>query len=143
MPVVFKPMALNAAGGGGAPGRADQWLNRCLFINAEDGGMPRWVQIQSDNVGGFRLKVRIIACHRLIQPMRLQPSFFRNAMDGILADAELPRRAAAAQRGTIPGRLRVAEKSGLAASASAPRVAVPDGRDPGPAPKQESAASIE
>ena len=105
VPVVFKPMALNAAGGE-RQNRVEpiKCLNRRLFINAEHGGMLRWVQIQSDNVGGFRLKVRIIACHIPIQPMRLQPSFFPNAMDGILADAQLRGELAATPlRGTIPG----------------------------------------
>ena len=104
VPVVFEPMAFNAAGGK-RQNRVEpiKCLNRRLFINTEHGGMLRWVQIQSDNVGGFSLEVWIIACHIPIQPMRLQPSFFPNAMDGILADAQLRGEFAATPlSGTIP-----------------------------------------
>ena len=104
VPAVFKPMAFDAAGGK-RQNRVEpiQCLNRRLLINAEHGGMLRWVQIQSDNVGGFCLEVRIIACHIPIQPMRLQPSFFPDAMDGILTEAQLCGELAATPlRGIIP-----------------------------------------
>jgi hypothetical protein len=90
VPLVFKPMAFDAAGGK-RQNRIEpiMCLNRRLLINTEHGGMLRWVQMQPDNVGGFSLEVRVIACHKPIQPMRLQPSFFPDATDGILADAQL------------------------------------------------------
>src|ERR1700759_4443959 len=105
VPVVFKSMAFDAAGGK-RQNRAEpiKRLDRRLLIHTEHGGMLRRVQIQSDNVGGLRLEVRIIACHIPLQPMRLQPSFFPDAMDGILADAQLRGQLAATPlRGTIPG----------------------------------------
>ncbi len=90
VPVVFKSMAFGAAGGK-RQNRIEpiQCLNRRLLINTEHGGMLRRIQIQSDNVGGFGLEVRIVAGHIPLQPMRLQPRFFPDAMHGILADAQL------------------------------------------------------
>ena len=60
MPVVFEPMALDAARRKRQNRIAPiKCLNRRLLINAEYRGMLRRVQIQPDNVRGFSLEVRI------------------------------------------------------------------------------------
>jgi hypothetical protein len=59
MPVVFEPMALDAAGRK-RQNRIEpiKCLNRRLLINAEHRGMLRRVQIEPENVRGFGLEVR-------------------------------------------------------------------------------------
>ena len=51
--------------------------------------MLRRVQIQPDDVCGFRLELRIIADHITLQPMRLQTCLYPDAMHSIFTDAQL------------------------------------------------------
>lgn len=63
----------------GAPGRQRQHgiepiesLNRGLLVEAEDRWMLRRIDVQCDNVGGFRLKRGIGRSHVAVQPVRLE-----------------------------------------------------------------------
>ena len=62
MPVVFESVALDAAGRK-PQNRVEpiKCLNGRLLSHAEHRVMPRRIQIQSDNVRGFGLELRIIA----------------------------------------------------------------------------------
>src|SRR5579859_1931561 len=90
MPIVFEPMALDAARGE-RQNRIEpiQRLNSRLLINAEHRGMLRRIQIQPNDVSRFRLEVRIVAGHVPLQPMWLQPRLFPDAMYRIFTDIEL------------------------------------------------------
>ena len=74
---------------------AVQGLNGGLFIDAEHGRMLRRIQVQADDVGGFAFEVRIVAGHVALQAMRLQSSFFPDAMHGVFTDAQRCRQLAA------------------------------------------------
>ena len=63
-------------------------LNGRFLINAEDGGMTGWVQLQTDDVGGFAFEVRIVRGHIALQAVRRQSSLFPQPMDDVFADAE-------------------------------------------------------
>jgi hypothetical protein len=66
--------------------QAIQHLNGGLLIHAEHCRMPRWIQVQADDIGGLRFKVRIVAGHLTLQPMRQQSGLFRGAMRSVFAD---------------------------------------------------------
>src|SRR5262245_56942196 len=51
--------------------------------------MLRWIQIETDNIGGLAFKVRIVAGNVALQPMRLQAGFMPDALDGIFADLQV------------------------------------------------------
>jgi len=87
MPVVFEPKALDVSRRK-RQNRIEpiQRLNRRLFIDTEDCGMLRRIQIQSDDVSRFGFEVWIIAGHVPLQPIRFQPDFLPDAMHCILAD---------------------------------------------------------
>jgi hypothetical protein len=57
--------------------QAIQRLNGGLLIHAEHRRMPRWIQVQANDVGGFGLEFRIVAGHVALQPMRLQAGSFQ------------------------------------------------------------------
>lgn len=48
-------------------------LDGALFIHAEDCGIERRLEIESDDISCFGLKIGIIALHVMAQTMRLQP----------------------------------------------------------------------
>ena len=61
MAVILEPMAFGAAG----RERQDriqpiECLNRRLLVGREHGRVLRWIHIQPDHVGGFRLEVGIV-----------------------------------------------------------------------------------
>ena len=62
-------------------------LDRALFVHAENGGMGRRGQIQSNDVGGFRFESGIVGSHE-VAPMRLQPVAPPDARDAHVPDAE-------------------------------------------------------
>jgi hypothetical protein len=41
--------------------QAVERLNRALLIDAEDSGVLRWIQIETDNVSGLFFKLQIVA----------------------------------------------------------------------------------
>jgi len=63
-------------------------LNRRLFIDREDGGMARRVQIQPKDVRRLPLKVRIIREHVALESMRLQAGPSPDAGHQHMTDAE-------------------------------------------------------
>jgi hypothetical protein len=71
---ILKPMTLS-------PSRRErqhgiepvEGLDGGLFVHAEDGGMGRRGQIESNDLGGFRFESGIVGSHEVAQPMRLQP----------------------------------------------------------------------
>jgi hypothetical protein len=63
-------------------------LDGGLFVHAENGGMGRRGQIQSNDVGGFRFESWIVGSHEVAQPMRLQPVAPPDASDAHVPDAE-------------------------------------------------------
>src|SRR5947207_13211091 len=52
--------------------KAVKCLNRRLFVHAKNGRMGRWIEIQTDNVGGLNLKLRVVRCHVALKSMRSQ-----------------------------------------------------------------------
>jgi hypothetical protein len=96
MTVVFKPVTLGAAR------RKRQYriepverLNRRLFIHAEHCRVPWRIQVQTDDVGGFRFEIRIVAGQVKLDPMRFQARFFPHPVHHIFADAQMGREFAA------------------------------------------------
>ena len=63
-------------------------LNRRLFIDREDGGMARRVQIQPQDVRRLSLKIRIIREHVALESMRLEASPSPDAGHQHMTDAE-------------------------------------------------------
>ena len=47
-------------------------LNRGLFIDAKDSRMLRGMDVETDDVGGLGLEIRIVGCHVALQPVGLQ-----------------------------------------------------------------------
>jgi len=85
--------------------QAIQDLDGRLFIHAEDRRMLWRIQIQAEDVGCLAFKVRIVAGHVALQAVRLEPRRAPDAMDRVLAQAELARQFPARPvRGAIPGR---------------------------------------
>jgi hypothetical protein len=85
--------------------QAIQDLDGRLFIHAEDRRMLWRIQIQAEDVGCLAFKVRIVAGHVALQAVRLEPRRAPDAMDRVLAQAELARQfPARLVRGAIPGR---------------------------------------
>ncbi len=72
-----------------------QRLNGSLLIHAEHCRMPWWIQVQADDIGGLRFKVRIVAGHVTLQPMRLQSGLFPGAIHSVFADTQDRRQLAA------------------------------------------------
>ena len=81
-----------------------QGLNGRLLIHAEHGRVLRRIQVQTDDVGGFRFELGIVAGHVSFQAMRLEAGFLPNAMHGIFADAQCRGQLAATPvRGAVTG----------------------------------------
>jgi hypothetical protein len=72
-----------------------QRLNGGLFIYAEHRCMSGRTEVQADDIGRLKLKIRIVAGHVTFQPMRLQPSLFPGAMDSVFANTQGCRKLAA------------------------------------------------
>ena len=51
-----------------------QGLNGGLLIDAEHGGVLRWAQIETEDVGRFAFELGIIAGHVAFQAVRLRPA---------------------------------------------------------------------
>ena len=90
MPVVLKAMSLCS------PRRERQYriepvegLNGGLFINAEHRGVLWRMQIQSDDVGGLFLEVRIVRSHVAIEPLRFEAVLAPYARDHHVRHPEL------------------------------------------------------
>ena len=66
-----------------------QRLNGSLFIHAEHRCMTGWVEVKPDDIGSFGFKVRIVAGHIALQPMRLQPSLSPGPMTTARSTAAL------------------------------------------------------
>ena len=88
--IVFKAMPF------GPPGRQGQHriltiqgLNRGLLIDTKHGRMLRRVQVEADDVGRLRLKVRIIGGHIAVQSMRLEPMLSPHPGHPHVTDPEL------------------------------------------------------
>ena len=64
-------------------------LNRRLFVDREDRGVARRIQVQADDLGGFALEVGIVRSHVALEPMRLETGFLPNLVNHCFADAEL------------------------------------------------------
>src|SRR5260221_3022530 len=64
-------------------------LDSALFIHTEDRGMHRCLEIQSDNVGCFLFKLRIIAYHITPQPMRLNAKLEPDPINGRMTNAQM------------------------------------------------------
>ena len=89
MPVVLEAVTLGASGGKRQDRvEAIQGLNSRLLVNAEHGGMLRWTQIESDDVGRLGFELRIVAGHVAFQSVRLQSRLSPDAMYGVFADAQ-------------------------------------------------------
>jgi hypothetical protein len=54
-------------------------LNSAFLIDAEYRCIDRWLEIQTDDIGGFFLELRIVTGKIAAQAMRLQPSFGQDA----------------------------------------------------------------
>jgi hypothetical protein len=66
-----------------------------LFIHAEHCRVLRRIQVQTDDVGGFRFEIRIVAGQLTPDPMRFQARFFPHPVHRIFADAQMNREFAA------------------------------------------------
>ena len=81
-----------------------QRLNRRLFIDAEDGGVTRRLEVEADDVCGLALEVGVVGGHVALEAMRLDVGLAPNAVHEILADAEmLGEFAAGPMGGTVGG----------------------------------------
>ena len=89
MSEIFKPMTLGAAW----RQRQDRIepiksLNSALFIDAKDRGVGRRLQVETDNVGGLGLEIRVIAGHVMTASGRLQASLGPDPGHSHMATAE-------------------------------------------------------
>ena len=88
--VILKTMSLGPAWRKGQNRiQTVQGLDSSLFVYAKDGGMIRRGKIKADNVGGFLLKVGILAQHVTAQPVRLKAVASPNPRNGHVIGAEL------------------------------------------------------
>ena len=72
MPVVFETVPLGTARRKRQDGiEAVERLNGRLFVEAKDGSVLRRIQIEPDDIGRFRFKVRIGRSHVPLDPVRL------------------------------------------------------------------------
>jgi hypothetical protein len=67
---------------------AIECLNSGLFIDAEDSGVLRRMQIQTDDVCRFGLEVRIVGGHVALDPMGLQSMFAPDSRDHHVRDVQ-------------------------------------------------------
>src|SRR6202034_1447406 len=91
--------------------QAIQRLDGALLVNAEDGGVRGWFEVQADDVGGFLFKLRIITGHITARAVRLKPKLPPHSTDRRLADPHLLGQSIAAPvgrsvRGSAPGHLQ-------------------------------------
>jgi hypothetical protein len=49
----------------------------------------QWIQVKTDDIGGFRLEIRIVAGQVTPEPMRFQACFFPHPVRHIFADAQM------------------------------------------------------
>ncbi len=68
---------------------AIECLHGGLFVDAEDGGMPRRIEVEAKDIGGLGLKVGIVGGHVALQAMRLEIGLAPDAVDQVFADAEM------------------------------------------------------
>src|SRR6266478_4124983 len=61
----------------------------CLTVDAEYRCIDRRLEIQTDDIGGFFLELRIVTGKIAPQSMRLQPSFGQDARDPDVVGANL------------------------------------------------------
>src|SRR5436305_5653044 len=72
------------------------------FVHAKHSRMLRRSQVQTDHVGSLAFKIRIVARHVPLQPMRTDIGLSQNALHRVLADAEATRQLTARpMRGTV------------------------------------------
>src|SRR5258705_6785760 len=114
--VVLKPVSLRAS----RRQRQDrvlaiERLNRRLLVHAEDRRMRGWVEIQSDDISGFFLELRIVRGHVALDPMGSQAMLAPHARDHHVTDTKMcPELACAPVRRPIGGRApRGFENAGL------------------------------
>ena len=80
VPIIFKTVPFGPAGRKGQHRiQAVQSLDSALLINAEYCRVHRRLEIQTDDIGGFFLELRIVAGNIAAQSMRLEPSFGQDA----------------------------------------------------------------
>jgi len=103
MAVVLEPMTLGASRRQRQNGvEPIQSLDRGLLVDAEDRGVLRRIQVQSENIGRFAFELGIVAGQVTLQAMGFQAGFFPDPMHGVFAHAQRRRQfAATPMRGTI------------------------------------------
>ena len=92
MPLVgaLEPLNDLAAAGLNIAGRPFQGLDRRLFVDAEHQRMLRRVQVQADNIGRFRGKLRVGTDAPRATPAQLNAFFAQHPPNRGVRDAERP-----------------------------------------------------
>ena len=91
---IFEPTPFRAAGRQRQDGiGAIQHLNPGLLVDAEHHHVLRGLQIEADDIGGFRLKVEIRTRFVAFEPMRLQAMPLPHIGDGGVREAQSLRQA--------------------------------------------------
>lgn len=105
MPVIFKAVALGAAGSGSTGSLRSNGLDGGLFIHTEDRWVLRRIEVQANNVGGLVFKVGVVAGH-VANRWGFSPASFPASMHRVLTDPQMGGQSAATPGGgTIAGLL--------------------------------------
>ena len=105
MTKILKPMPLGSPGGERQNRvKPVECLDSALFINTEDRGVDRRLNIQANNVGSLLFKLRVVAGHVTTRAMRLNTEMSPDTADTGLADAQLFGQSIAAPVGCPVGR---------------------------------------
>src|SRR5438552_4779881 len=89
MPIILKSLAFRSPGGKRQPRvLAIQRLNGALLIHTKDSRVLRRVEVKTNDIGGLRLKLRIVARRVSLQTMRFHPRTHPDPLHGRLAQAQ-------------------------------------------------------
>ena len=128
MTKILKPMPLGSAGGERQNRvKSVESLDSALFIDTEDRGVERRLDVQADNVGSLLFKLRVVAGHVTTRAMRLNTEMAPDTADTGLAKAQLFGQSIAAPVGCPVGRTLTGglQDTGLALGGTRPRLTTP------------------
>ena len=128
MTKILKPMPLGSPGGERQNRVTSvQSLDSALFIDTEDRGVGRRLNVQANNVGSLLFKLRVVAGHVTTRAMRLNTEMAPDPADTGLANAQLFGQSIAAPVGGPVGRTLTGglQDTCLALGGPGPRLTTP------------------